>query len=300
MFDITVVIPVYNREKELVRAIESVLRQKCDYSVEIIVVDDCSNNSSVIANIVNSFKDKGHLRLIRHEINKHGGAARNTGIFSANSDFIALLDSDDEWKEDKLSTCIEVLKSDNSIDAVYSQLALKGKKEGIYPSRGLYADENFMDYLLVSNGTIQTSTLVLRKHVFDIIKFDETLKRFQDYDLVYKMQMKGVSLKYIDRVLVSMYDDDQQNRISNSFNPEPAEYWFNKVKEDLTTPAQANFTVKRIVHYYSQSGKKNKALKYLLDSNNFRYVNFKTLLKELLLILLPLFLLNSIRKYRIR
>lgn len=296
MFDVSVIIPVYNRDKELIRAINSVVKQKCNYSIEVIVVDDCSNNSDDIEHIVKSFQDKISVRLIRHEINKHGGAARNTGIYSAESEFIALLDSDDEWQENKLTKCIELLKCNKDSDAVYSKLELRGKKVGVYPNRGVNTNENYMDYLLVSNGTIQTSTLVFKKRVFEKISFDETLKRFQDYDLVNSMQKSDVSLLFVNEVLVYMHDDDQLNRISNSFNPFPAEFWYNKIKGDLSEAAKANFIVKRIVHYYSQSGKKIEALKRLINIRNLKHVNSKVLLKELLLIIIPLFILNIIRR----
>lgn len=299
MKDVTVVIPVYNRILQLQRALKSVELQNFTGSFEVIVVDDFSNDKNGIENVVKSFNDTLDIKLIRHTINRHGGAARNTGIKNSNSKYIAFLDSDDEWKSDKLSVTLKFLDENKDISGVFSKLELKGQKKGVFPQRGLHKDENYMDYLLIGGGTIQTSTIVIRREVLDKILFDESLKRFQDYDLVNSFQNSGIKLKLINQILVYMNDDDQQNRISNSFNPEPAEIWFKKVKSDLSDRAKANFIVKRLVHYYSQSGDKLTALKYLLLKDNFRYVKLKLVIKEFLLIIIPKIIVTKLRTFRI-
>ena len=89
---ISVVIPMYNRQELIGRAIASVLRQTCQ-DFEIIVVDDGSKDNSckVVKGIVDS-----RIHLICQE-KKDVSAARNRGIDEAKADLIAFLDSDDEW-----------------------------------------------------------------------------------------------------------------------------------------------------------------------------------------------------------
>jgi lipopolysaccharide heptosyltransferase II len=103
---VSIIIPTYNRASMLPRAIESVLRQ--DYpDVEIIVIDDCSQDDT--ANVVRGYDDK-RLRYIRLPENMGVAAARNFGIKSATGDFIAFLDSDDEFMPGKIERQVRVFE----------------------------------------------------------------------------------------------------------------------------------------------------------------------------------------------
>ncbi|HEX8742432.1 MAG TPA: glycosyltransferase family 2 protein [Thermoleophilaceae bacterium] len=88
---LSVVIPAYNRETMIARAVASAWGQHPRPPAEVIVVDDCSTDRSgaVAAEL--------GARVIRHEQNRGLGASRNTGIRAATQPWIALLDSDDEW-----------------------------------------------------------------------------------------------------------------------------------------------------------------------------------------------------------
>ena len=93
MPDVTVVIPLYNKAAEIERAVTGVLGQTgCDLS--LIVVDDGSTDNS--AERVAAFKDP-RLTLMR-QANKGASAARNSGWRAAETELVAFLDADDEWK----------------------------------------------------------------------------------------------------------------------------------------------------------------------------------------------------------
>src|SRR5215469_10447854 len=102
---ISVIIPLYNRRDEIGRAIASALGQSRAPD-EVIVVDDASRDGS--AETVAALGDN-RIRLMRHERNRGAAAARNTGIAAAQGDWIALLDSDDEWEPEKLAQQVEML-----------------------------------------------------------------------------------------------------------------------------------------------------------------------------------------------
>ena len=109
---ISVIIPNYNNAKYIVEAINSVIQQ--DYeNFEIIVVDDGSTDNSVkvIENI------KFPVTLIKSE-NYGAGSARNIGILASNGDYIALLDSDDIWQKEKLSSQMKLMLN-KKLDLVY-------------------------------------------------------------------------------------------------------------------------------------------------------------------------------------
>jgi glycosyltransferase involved in cell wall biosynthesis len=87
---VSVVIPAYNRERMLRRALASVLAQR-PAPAEVIVVDDASSDGTA------AVAEAMGARVVRHESNRGEGAARNSGIAAASQPWVALLDSDDEW-----------------------------------------------------------------------------------------------------------------------------------------------------------------------------------------------------------
>jgi glycosyltransferase involved in cell wall biosynthesis len=102
---ISVIIPVFNRADVLPRALRSALNQSYR-DLEIIVVDDGSTDP--IAAVVGDFPDP-RVRLVRHETRRGAAAARNSGVRHARGDFVAFLDSDDEWYPEKLQRQLQVL-----------------------------------------------------------------------------------------------------------------------------------------------------------------------------------------------
>lgn len=102
---ITVVIPLFNKEKQIAKTLQSVFAQTYN-NYEIIIVNDGSTDGS--AEVVESINDP-RIRLI-HQQNAGVSAARNRGIAEANGKYIALLDGDDEWKPTYLETIVRLIK----------------------------------------------------------------------------------------------------------------------------------------------------------------------------------------------
>ena len=96
---ISVVIPLYNKEKQIAHTLKSVLNQTFQ-DFEIVIVDDGSTDGSVAE--VEKYSDS-RIRLV-HQQNAGVSAARNRGIEEATGELIAFLDADDEWKPEYLAT----------------------------------------------------------------------------------------------------------------------------------------------------------------------------------------------------
>ena len=108
---VSVIIPTYNGQHTLARAINSVLDQRGDFDVEILVCDDCSEDRTV--SIARTF---GCRVLINPAHTGGPNAGRNRGIKAARGDFIAFLDQDDEWLPGKLQ--LQIDKMNEGYDVV--------------------------------------------------------------------------------------------------------------------------------------------------------------------------------------
>lgn len=209
---VTVVIPVYNRENTILRAISSVLRQTYT-NVEVIVVDDCSIDSTV--NVLNSCDDK-RVQVICLPHNQGANYARNRGIERARGEFIAFQDSDDEWLEDKLDKQIRYLIEER-LEAVFCPYILcDGDQCCIVPKdyQNSYIYRAGLQEKLKRGNVVGTPTLVVKRNVFfQIGMFDEKMVRLQDYEFVIRY-VKKYRLGYLAEPLVKAYKSE--NSISTN------------------------------------------------------------------------------------
>lgn len=112
---ITVVMPNYNGHRFVEQAIDSVLAQTY-HNFELVVVDDCSKDDSL--QLINQkAQNDSRIRIIALEKNSGVANARNVGIKAAKGEYIALLDNDDLWTEDKLER--QVVIAERGADIVY-------------------------------------------------------------------------------------------------------------------------------------------------------------------------------------
>lgn len=175
---VSVIIPTYNRAHLLGRAIKSGLDQTFQ-DFELIVVDDSSIDET--EQLIKSFQDK-RIIYVRHEINLGSNPARNTGLRHANGEYIAFLDSDDEWLPEKLKKQLEIFRKGPeklglvSTGYIYEQIP----NEPFLPQyRG-----NVLKQIIIANIVGSTSTPLIKKVCFKKAGiFDETMPASQDWDM---------------------------------------------------------------------------------------------------------------------
>lgn len=205
---ISVIIPTYNRSKELVRSINSV-RNQTIRDIEIIVVDDGSTD--LTKDVVDSIKDD-RIRYFRHKNNKGACAARNTGIFFSKGDYIAFQDSDEVWYENKLELELKELIS-NDADLVFGKMRqIIGDKERIIPD---IFRKGFIGYEEDVYG-IGTPSILGKSWVFRRFNFDIKMTRFQDYDLLVRILDDGLRIYFCDLVLLDSFFDSGINSLSGN------------------------------------------------------------------------------------
>lgn len=211
----SVVIPLYNKEKYIKRTLYSVFNQTFS-NFEIIIIDDGSKDKS--CEIIKLISDP-RIRLIRQE-NGGPSKARNRGIKEAKGEFIAFLDADDEWLPEKLKKQYE-FHSENT-DVVWSCTGFKtsgGKREEhiLYKKFGLIDDALSA---IMDGMTIQTSTVVIKKNVFenDRLLFNESFKRSEDREVWYKMACLYPSIGYLNNELLIYYVETEGSLNATGLN----------------------------------------------------------------------------------
>jgi glycosyltransferase involved in cell wall biosynthesis len=110
---ISVIIPVYNGEKYITEAINSVLRQNYE-NIEILVINDGSTDNTL--EVLKTFGNK--IKIFSKE-NKGPSAARNVGLKNARGSIIGLLDADDVWTDNHIAVCLPDLINDSGYDFVH-------------------------------------------------------------------------------------------------------------------------------------------------------------------------------------
>jgi glycosyltransferase involved in cell wall biosynthesis len=178
---VTVIIPTFNRAAIVGRAIRSVLAQTWQ-DWELIVVDDCSRDGTEQA--VRSFSDH-RIKYICQDRNRGAGAARNTGIRCARGEYVAFLDSDDEWLPQKLQKELEVFRhSDGEVGLVYSGKVILDERGKVLRVRMETQSGWVYEGLLDQDFIGSCSRVMVKKEVLDRVwGFDEALPSGEDRDL---------------------------------------------------------------------------------------------------------------------
>jgi len=151
---VSVIVPVYNGDRYLSEAIESVLTQTYR-AIEVIVVDDGSTDRS--ANVV-----KRHAPLTRYSYQEHNGisAALNRGISLSRGSFFAFIDADDLWTEDKLERQMAIIDGNREVDAVFGHI------EQFYSPDLEEVERRKIRYARQITPGYSTGTMLIRREAF--------------------------------------------------------------------------------------------------------------------------------------
>ncbi|WP_368345821.1 glycosyltransferase family 2 protein [Pelagovum sp. HNIBRBA483] len=238
--DVSVVIPAYKAAGTISRALTSVLAQTV-LPMEIIVVNDASPDTEemVVAMEAISIPEGVTLRVLHNETNLNGAATRNRGIKAATATFIAFLDADDEWEAEKLSLCLaaqaDSLEKTGKPALVYSQVNVIADNQilRVRPDRAIGPTEHMSEYLFLSGGFIQTSTIVCPRDLAVNVLFDPSFRRHQDYDFCLRMAGEDISIIFINRPLVRYHATEGLFAVRLE-DPDYTAHWGKRMRPRMT------------------------------------------------------------------
>ena len=197
---ISVVIPSYNRVCFLSRAINSILNQSHQVN-EIILVDNGSNDGTV-----SFIKEKYKMVKVIYEKKKGVSYARNTGIEKSKNDWIAFLDSDDEWLPNKIKEQFDLLKKNKynlnliHTNEIWFKNGVFQNQKKKHEKKGGYIFESCLNICKIS-----PSSVIIKKKTFNEYGlFDTKFKVCEDYELWLRLTSK-FKVGYINTALIKKY-----------------------------------------------------------------------------------------------
>jgi len=228
---VSVVIPVYNAERYVAEAVQSVLRQPRD--VEAVLAEDGSQDGSlhVCRQLAARYPQ---VRLCRHPHGRNRGAAasRNLAIRRAAGKYVAFLDADDLYLPNRFERDIELMESDATVDGVYGAVAtqfeaghrtMPGGDRAITTLDGpIEPSELFATLLLGSRGAFHTAGITVRREVFERAGlFDEGLVLTEDSAMWLKLSAtcKIVAGSIAEPVALWRRHADNDTRVDNPHWP---------------------------------------------------------------------------------
>ncbi|HPC38130.1 MAG TPA: glycosyltransferase family 2 protein [Exilispira sp.] len=208
---VSVIIPNFNRVESFQRAVESVIKQTYE-NFEIIVVDDGSEQS--VRNINRRFLEEvkrrknlegdGKIIYLENERNFGVSYSRNKGIKEAKGDFIALLDSDDEWLEQKLELQVKFF-SETDFRVVHTEEIWVRRGVRVNPMKKHKKEGGDIFFRSLELCLMSPSSIMLKKSIFDDYGyFDESLPVCEDYDLWLRITSKE-TVGFIEKPLIIKY-----------------------------------------------------------------------------------------------
>lgn len=298
---ISIIIPTYGIPVFLKRTIYSVINQTIK-DWELIIVDDNNPDSEArcqTENIVESLIcEDNRIKYIKHEYNKNGAVARNTGFAAAKGKYISLLDSDDEYMPNRLEKCYNIMEhASNNIAAVYT--GCEFRRNGATYKRytdvkpGNYIVETLACSFMLGTG----SNIFIKKSVVDELNgFDPSFLRQQDYEFMVRVFEK-YSIEAVPEILViknnenfNLPDVGKQiairNQYLNKFN-----YIISKLSRDKQNYIYYNNFI-NIAENAMASNNFKIANEYYRKASKFRGLSVRVWLRRLIF---PLY--NIIKKH---
>lgn len=203
---ISIIIPMYNAEKYIGETIQSVMLQSYK-NWEMIIVNNASTDKSL--QIIDSLQDS-RISVVSLDKNSGGPAKpRNIGIENANGEYIAFLDADDIWHQDKLKIQIDYMikynytfTSTNQLHIDENSIQISNK---IYKILAVFKKNKLKKTIcdLIKTKFISTSSVIVKKEYIDFFDEDKDLVSVEDLCLWLKLfNNKNVNYSYLDKKLL--------------------------------------------------------------------------------------------------
>lgn len=267
MTSVSAIIPTTGRV-ELRRAVLSVIAQTVP--VEVVVVLD---RLEMLEAVRSTLHDLRHTLVLTNG-GEGGGAARNLGVNTATTDYVAFLDDDDEWCPRKIETQLDVLGG-RARTAVLSMATLVGSAERVLPERIFGPPTVLEDYLLtrttirLRKNFMQSSMLLLPIQLAKEVPWREDLRRHQDWALFVDLKNAGAEFFTVQKPLVRVHQNSDGS-VSRSTNWRASIEWLESLGASVSDRPRADFLLAIAVRSAVAAGEYRSAMRLFLRAVRLR------------------------------
>lgn len=284
---VSVIITTYKRNISIVeRAVRSVANQKYE-NIELLVINDNPDDIDLSNKINDLLKKYCQLSSKYIVVEKNGGAcrARNLGIKNSTGYYIAFLDDDDEWLDNKIEEQVREFESNSNLGIVYCNSIMHDDDKNIEKIRfnNIQPSGYIYDRILSENIIGSCSFPMFTKNVLNEFQgFREDMPAMQDWELYIRISKK-YECYYIDKPLV-IYHKYNGERISKNYGRRVIAH--RKIEEEFGDEIKQNKNALYSFYIsdcnlYSANGQKIIALKHLMKAINLKPFRVKNNLKTL-------------------
>lgn len=242
---VSVIMPVFNREKSLSVALDSVANQTFS-DWEVVVVDDCSSDNS--AEVALRVGPPSKVRVIRHVKNSGTTAARNTGLLAARGRYVSFLDSDDSWYPNKLKRQVQLIQADPNPEMVLcvtqTDIIRGGGRAGVLPKRVPFPQEPWSDYLYVNGGYVHSNMFLLSREL--ALKVGFRSAEHEDQLFFLDLGALGVRLRLVLEPLCSWNDEARPDRLCLGNRLERHRRYIDEAGSRMTDRARLAYLVRTL------------------------------------------------------
>ncbi len=216
---ISVILPTFNRVSYIQRSIASVLNQTYQ-DWELIVWDDGSDDGT--DDFCRSVGDE-RIRYYWHE-NRGVSFARNSAISNSRGDYLAFLDSDDEWLPEKLTVQMEILSKYPNLDFLFGNFRninlrtdktteafdqlhdpLSKLKIKMLEDNKFLIEDKFLECIAPENFIATDTVIMKRELIQNLGGFNESLRNGEDFELWWRVGLAGSIIGYTEQILLNRY-----------------------------------------------------------------------------------------------
>lgn len=248
---VSVIITTYKRSDMLERAIESVLKQNYQ-NIEVIIVDDNDPNTEFrnkTEELMKNYTNNSKIKYLKHEKNKNGAAARNTGINNSIGKYITFLDDDDTYFDNKVSEQVKFLEENKSFQAVYC-----GWIDGNRVITPKYEGDITFYVLSGEVRLITNSIMITRLSAISSGGWDESFRRNQEAAFLLRFLKEGFQIGILKKHLFKVDTDDRSNSSNPKQTEEDFDYFLAKHKEQISSSSVKIGRSKKIIYSYRYRG----------------------------------------------
>lgn len=273
---VTAVITYYDEsEKEIERAIKSVLNQTYSNIETVIINDSGDSENEAINNILSKYKEEKNIRIIHNEENKGVSYSRNIGIENAEGKYIALLDCDDEFLPEKVKKQVYEMELSNAIFSHTSYIRVVDSDELLIDSAKFNSSGNKN---IISGCMIATPTVMLNKKLVGDIRYREDLAISEDQIFYLDLFNKNENYVAIDEPLTKVYINNESSAFDYEKVIQGAQNVFNYLTENKYYSQYLREFLMFSNYYLSALENREKTKKIMCDFINY---NEKTILEKM-------------------